>query len=185
VCRFVFCIATIIFAQIPMFLFNLTNKQTTETNSMMMADTVKITYVDPDGTSKTVDAEIGQNLMQVAHDNDIELEGACGGELACSTCHLIFEQGVYDSLPEKEEEEDDMLDLAMEVTETYVVLSYESVCVCVLGGGNEGMDGWIYCWKVTNVCFWIALHYYSCRSRLGCQILAQANMEGTTVRVLY
>lgn len=98
-------------------------------NSMMMADTVKITYVDPDGTSKTVDAEIGQTLMQVAHDNDIELEGACGGELACSTCHLIFEQGVYDSLAEKEEEEDDMLDLAMEVTETYVVLSYERVCV--------------------------------------------------------
>ena len=46
------------------------------------------------------------------------LLGACGGELACSTCHLIFEQSVYDTLPEKEEEEDDMLDLAMEVTET-------------------------------------------------------------------
>jgi ferredoxin len=44
--------------------------------------------------------------------------GACGGELACSTCHLIFEQAIYDSLPEKEEEEDDMLDLAFEVTET-------------------------------------------------------------------
>ena len=46
------------------------------------------------------------------------LLGACGGELACSTCHLIFEQSVYDTLPEKDEEEDDMLDLAMEVTET-------------------------------------------------------------------
>jgi ferredoxin len=46
------------------------------------------------------------------------LLGACGGELACSTCHLIFEQSIYDTLPEKEEEEDDMLDLAMEVTET-------------------------------------------------------------------
>ena len=44
--------------------------------------------------------------------------GACGGELACSTCHLIFEQEFYDKLDEKEEEEDDMLDLAFEVTET-------------------------------------------------------------------
>lgn len=83
-----------------------------------LADTVKITYVEPDGTEKIVDAEIGKNLMDIAHDNDIELEGACGGELACSTCHLIFEQEIYDRLPEKEEEEDDMLDLAFEVTET-------------------------------------------------------------------
>jgi ferredoxin len=44
--------------------------------------------------------------------------GACGGELACSTCHLIFEPELYETLPEKEEEEDDMLDLAFEVTET-------------------------------------------------------------------
>ena len=37
--------------------------------------TVKITYNEADGSSKTVDAEIGQNLMDVAHANDIELEG--------------------------------------------------------------------------------------------------------------
>lgn len=36
---------------------------------------MKITYVEADGSSKTVDAEIGQNLMDVAHANDIELEG--------------------------------------------------------------------------------------------------------------
>lgn len=80
--------------------------------------TVPITYVQADGTSKTVDAEIGMNLMNVAHENDIELEGACGGELACSTCHLIFEKEIYDTLPKMEEEEEDMLDLAFEVTDT-------------------------------------------------------------------
>jgi hypothetical protein len=42
---------------------------------LLNADTVKITYVEADGSSKTVDAEIGQNLMDVAHANDIELEG--------------------------------------------------------------------------------------------------------------
>ena len=79
---------------------------------------VKITYIEADGAEKVVDAQVGMNLMDLAHENNIELEGACGGELACSTCHLIFEQSVYDTLPEKEEEEDDMLDLAFEVTET-------------------------------------------------------------------
>ena len=46
------------------------------------------------------------------------MTGACGGELACSTCHLVFDQDTYDSLPAKSEEEQDMLDLAFEVTET-------------------------------------------------------------------
>jgi hypothetical protein len=40
------------------------------------AATVPITYIEPNGTEHKVDAEIGKNLMQVAHDNNIELEGA-------------------------------------------------------------------------------------------------------------
>jgi len=81
-------------------------------------DTVTITYVDPCGEEHPVEAEIGKHLLDVAHENNIELEGACGGELACSTCHLIFDQEVYDKLPPKLDEEDDMLDLAFELTET-------------------------------------------------------------------
>lgn len=42
-------------------------------------DTVKVTFIDPMGVEKTVDAQIGKNLLQVAHDHNIELEGACGG----------------------------------------------------------------------------------------------------------
>ena len=44
--------------------------------------------------------------------------GACGGELACSTCHLVFDEDVYARLPPMEDEEEDMLDLAFELTET-------------------------------------------------------------------
>ena len=40
------------------------------------------------------------------------LEGACGGELACSTCHIILEEAYFDKLEEADEEEEDMLDLA-------------------------------------------------------------------------
>mmetsp|Transcript_9859 Transcript_9859/g.16467 ORF Transcript_9859/g.16467 Transcript_9859/m.16467 type:complete len:148 (-) Transcript_9859:237-680(-) len=87
-------------------------------SSKLLKNTVRVTYIHPDGTEKAVDAEIGENLLDVAHENDIELEGACGGELACATCHLVFEQELYDTLPEKQEEEDDMLDLAFELTET-------------------------------------------------------------------
>jgi len=45
-------------------------------------------------------------------------KGACGGELACSTCHLVFEPEVFEGLPEMTEDEEDMLDLAFNVTET-------------------------------------------------------------------
>ena len=82
------------------------------------AETVPIVFIDPDGTEQTVQAQIGQHLLDCAHANDVELEGACGGELACSTCHLIFEKSIYDQLPEKSEEEEDMLDLAFEVEDT-------------------------------------------------------------------
>ena len=74
--------------------------------------------MEPDGTKTLVDAEVGSNFLETAHKNDIELEGACGGELACSTCHLVFDEGTFDALPEMEEEEEDMLDLARNLTDT-------------------------------------------------------------------
>jgi len=80
--------------------------------------TVTITYIEPNGDETKVEAEIGKNLLDIAQDNNIELEGACGGELACATCHCVIEEDLYDSLPEKDEEEEDMLDLAFELTET-------------------------------------------------------------------
>ena len=82
------------------------------------ANTVSITFFQADESEKVVQAPIGKHLLEVAHDNDVELEGACGGELACSTCHLIFEQKIYDQLPTMLDDEVDMLDLAFGVTET-------------------------------------------------------------------
>lgn len=49
---------------------------------------------------------------------DIDIEGACGGEMACSTCHVVLSEKLYESLEEKTEEEEDMLDLAWGVTDT-------------------------------------------------------------------
>lgn len=72
-----------------------------------------------DGTTKEIEAENGISILEVAHKNDISLEGACEGSLACSTCHVIVEdEDVFDDLPEASEEEEDMLDMAFGLTPT-------------------------------------------------------------------
>lgn len=78
----------------------------------------KITYLLPDGTRKDVDAEDGLSVLEVAHHNHIDLEGACEGALACATCHVIVAPEWYGKLPEATEEEEDMLDMAFGLTPT-------------------------------------------------------------------
>ena len=81
----------------------------------------KITFLNVDGSEIVVDAEIGLSLMEVAIKNDIEaIEGACGGSLACATCHLyVHPEWRSKCLPKDEEaiseEEEDMLDLAFDI----------------------------------------------------------------------
>lgn len=83
-----------------------------------MTEMYKMTFVLPDGTAQEVDAPNGLSVMEVAHRNGIDLEGACEGALACSTCHVIVEQDFYDMLDEASEDEEDMLDLAFGLTHT-------------------------------------------------------------------
>ncbi len=78
----------------------------------------KIIFVEADGSEKIVDAQNGLSLLEVAHKNGVDLEGACEGSLACSTCHLIIEKEFFENLPEPSEEEEDMLDLAWGLTHT-------------------------------------------------------------------
>jgi ferredoxin-2, mitochondrial len=82
------------------------------------AETIRLSFIQPDDTIKEVDARVGESFLQVAHRNDIDLEGACEGVCACSTCHLIFPADVFDGLEEPSEEEEDMLDMAFGLTET-------------------------------------------------------------------
>lgn len=78
----------------------------------------KIIFVEADGSEKIVDAQNGLSLLEVAHKNGVDLEGACEGSLACSTCHLIIDKEFFENLPEPSEEEEDMLDLAWGLTHT-------------------------------------------------------------------
>jgi 2Fe-2S ferredoxin len=78
-----------------------------------------ITFILKNGTPKTVEAPLGLSVMEIAVKNDIDpIEGACGGSLACATCHVYVHPDWQDKcMPdgERSDEEEDMLDLAFDV----------------------------------------------------------------------
>ena len=78
----------------------------------------RMTFIERDGTHREVEAPLGASVLQVARRHDIDIEGACEGSLACSTCHIIVDPEWYDLLKEASEDEDDMLDLAFNLTKT-------------------------------------------------------------------
>ncbi len=82
-----------------------------------MTETVKIIFVNKEG-KKEFQVPVGTTVLEAAHNNDIDLEGACEGSLACSTCHVIVEEKFYNLLEEASEDEEDMLDLAFGLTPT-------------------------------------------------------------------
>jgi 2Fe-2S ferredoxin len=78
----------------------------------------KMVFVYPDGHEQQVDAPLGISVLEIAHKNEIPLEGACEGSLACSTCHVVVDPEFYDRLSPATEDEEDMLDLAFGLTHT-------------------------------------------------------------------
>ena len=78
----------------------------------------RMTFIKTDGTRVEVDAPIGLSVLEIAHRNNLDLEGACEGSLACSTCHVIVDPEWYEALQEASEDEEDMLDLAFGLTHT-------------------------------------------------------------------
>ncbi|KAF8206349.1 2Fe-2S ferredoxin-type domain-containing protein [Mycena galopus ATCC 62051] len=80
---------------------------------------IKIHFNDSKGALlKTIEANEGDDLLSIAHEHDIDLEGACEGSVACSTCHVILPPEYYDLLPEPDDDENDMLDMAFGLTDT-------------------------------------------------------------------
>jgi len=77
-----------------------------------------MTFIERDGTSREVDAPLGLSVLEIAHRNDIDLEGACEGSLACATCHVIVDAGWAPKLATPTEDEEDMLDLAFGLEKT-------------------------------------------------------------------
>ncbi|XP_030064621.1 adrenodoxin [Microcaecilia unicolor] len=98
-------------------------------------DKITVHFINRDGERLTATAKEGQSLLDVVINQNLEIDGfgACEGTLACSTCHLIFEQKIFDQISSITDEEMDMLDLAYGLTNT----SRLGCQVCV----TKAMDG--------------------------------------------
>ena len=92
-------------------------------------------FIDRDGNEKTVEAPVGDTILQIAHANDIDIEGACEGCMACSTCHIVVDADWYKKLPPPSEDEEDMLDLAYGVRPTSRLS-----CQIVLTDALDGLE---------------------------------------------
>jgi 2Fe-2S ferredoxin len=77
----------------------------------------KIIVIEPDGTRRELDAPVGKSLMQIGRDAGLDIEGACDGAMACSTCHVYVDPAWLGKLAKMGEDESDMLDLAFGVTD--------------------------------------------------------------------
>lgn len=82
-----------------------------------MTQNVKIIFICK-GERREFDVPVGTTVLEAAHNNNIDLEGACEGSLACSTCHVIVDDKYYNKLEKASEDEEDMLDLAFGLTST-------------------------------------------------------------------
>ena len=73
----------------------------------------KITYVDATGRATSIDVATGWSLMQAAVSNGVDgIIGECGGSCACATCHCYVDEARLAELPEPDDNELAMLDLA-------------------------------------------------------------------------
>jgi ferredoxin-2, mitochondrial len=80
---------------------------------------ITVHFISADGdTTRSVSAQVGDRLLEIAQNDGQPLEGTCEGQMACSTCHVIVTASDFERLPPAREEEEDMLDLATGATRT-------------------------------------------------------------------
>jgi 2Fe-2S ferredoxin len=78
----------------------------------------KMVFIERNGNPREVEAPVGLSVLEVAHKHDVDVEGACEGSLACSTCHVIVDPAWFGKLARPTEDEEDMLDLAFGLEKT-------------------------------------------------------------------
>ena len=75
----------------------------------------KVTYIESNGKSHTIDVQNGLTVMEGAIQNNIPgIDADCGGSMACATCHVYVKEEWFNKIPKKEDGEEDMLDMAYE-----------------------------------------------------------------------
>lgn len=73
---------------------------------------VTVTFVLHDGEEIQASGAAGSTVLELAQAAGVDIEGACEGNMACSTCHVVVDEGSFAKLPEPSEDEEEMLDLA-------------------------------------------------------------------------
>ena len=75
----------------------------------------KITYIEHNGKSHTINVANGLSVMEGAVQNNVPgIDADCGGSMACATCHVYVKEGWFNKHPKKEDGEEDMIDMAYE-----------------------------------------------------------------------
>ena len=79
----------------------------------------KITYIEHDGTERTVDAEVGATVMETAIRNSVPgIVAECGGACSCATCHVHVDEAWSEKVGPPSAMEEDMLDFEFDVKPT-------------------------------------------------------------------
>tara|TARA_Y100001954_G_scaffold207872_1_gene231754 strand:+ start:1113 stop:1421 length:309 start_codon:yes stop_codon:yes gene_type:complete len=78
---------------------------------------MKLYVTDHNGNEQQIEGIDGWQLMEAIRDEGLEIKAECGGACACATCHVYIDEDWKNKIPEKSEEEMDMLDLAFDVQE--------------------------------------------------------------------
>ncbi len=94
---------------------------------------MKVRFLAKDGAVTEAEAHPGERLLDVAQRAGQPLEGACGGDMACATCHVVVAAEDLARLPPASADEEDLLDLVPRATRTSRL-----ACQIVL---SESVDG--------------------------------------------
>jgi len=79
----------------------------------------KVTYIQPNGTPRVVEAPVGTTVMEGAIDNDVEgIVAECGGACSCATCHVYVDPAWAAKFPPPAAQEDGMLGCVLDRRET-------------------------------------------------------------------
>ncbi|MFP4126013.1 MAG: 2Fe-2S iron-sulfur cluster-binding protein [Alphaproteobacteria bacterium] len=73
----------------------------------------KVVVTEPRGAVRQLDAPAGATILELARRENLALEGTCGGQMACATCHVVIDPHWYGRLPKPSREEREMLELAV------------------------------------------------------------------------
>ena len=78
----------------------------------------RITFIEPDGFRRVINAPLGISLMEAAMQNGVQgILALCGGACACATCHVYVDAAWLPRLGDREEMEEGMLECAWEPSE--------------------------------------------------------------------